>query len=288
MPPSHRGQPGEQVPDGAGDGAWVFIDGSSECFQNTYKALNDWQRELIARRWLKSNGYFWGGQQRLVNSFFTHMMSCCRQPAGRADGTRGSQQCSFELEVFDMQCLGVLQISPCHFERHLQARYSIGKDNTIEWARSPSIDSYYIKDMVRMSNWISFESRAVAKHLPVFGSSKGVVVRKEGVKVLATLIPPFIIELCRRGHDRMVLAVTFNLFTFNDLGGMDLPPGFPYAQGEREKFRALAIKNLMGMVNNEAKISRKMRLLLPPAYRSGEDEGEEAEAASSDEDREEQ
>ena len=124
-------------------GQWVFVDSSADSFKNVYNALEPWQRELIARRWLKSEGLYWSAEHRLVNSFFMHLAACCRQPAGRADGTRGSQQCSFELEVFDMQCLGVLQISPCHFERHPQARYSIGKDNTLEWARSPSIDSYY-------------------------------------------------------------------------------------------------------------------------------------------------
>ena len=279
MRPSRRGKPGEQVPNG--DGAWVFIDKSSGSFQSTYKALDDWQRELIARRWLKARSFFWAKQHRLVNSFFMHILSCCRQPAGRADGTRGSQQCSFELEVFDMQCLGVLAILPTHFEQHLRARYSINENNAIEWQHSSSIDSYYIDDMSRMSNWISFETRDVAKHLPVFGSSKGVLVRNEGVKVLATLIPPFIIELCRRSHDRLVLAVTFNMFTFNDLEGLDLPPGFPYAFGERAKFRALAIKNLMGMVNNNVELSRSMQRLLPPAYRNGEDEGEEADGQSS-------
>ena len=262
------------------EGTWVFVDSSADSWKNLYASLSDWQRELVARKWLRANRLFWGAEHRLLNCFYSHLSSCCRQPAGRADGSRGSQQCAFEMEVPDMMCLGVLSITPQFFESYRNARYNIDADNQIEWKVSNAIDSYYISDMGRMSDWVSFQTRDVVKHLAVFGSSKGVVDREEGVKVVATLIPPFIIELCRRSHDRLVLAVTFNLFTFNDLGGLDLPPGFPYAQGERMKFRQLAIKNLMGMANEDTKLSRLMLQLLPPAYREGEDEGEETEYPS--------
>ena len=142
------------------------------------------------------------------------------------------------MELPDLMCLGLLRITPQYFESYPKARYSINEDNEIAWTRTSSIDSFYMGDMTTMSRWVAFETRDMAKHLSVYGSSKGVVVRQqEGVKVIATLIPPFIIEVCRRSHDRLVLAVTFNLFTFNDRQGLDLPPGFPYAPGEREKFR---------------------------------------------------
>ena len=267
-------------------GTWVFVDSSADSWKNLYGALTDWQKELMARKWLKSQRLFWGAEHRLVNCFFAHLSSCCRQPAGRADGSRGSQQCAFEMEVPDMMCLGVLHITPQYFESHRNARYNINAENLLEWKSSAAIDSYYMDDMSRMSDWVAFETRDVVKHLPAFGSSKGVVDREEGVKVVATLIPPFIVELCRRSHDRLVLSVTFNLFTFNDLGGLDLPPCFPYAQGERMKFRQLAIKNIMGMANSNIHISRLMLTLLPPAYREGEDEGEETEYPEEEEETE--
>lgn len=275
------------LPPQKGPGQWVFVDSSADSFKNVYNALEPWQRELIARRWLKSEGLYWSAEHRLVNSFFMHLAACCRQPAGRADGVRGSQQCSFELEVMHVDALRILHINrPGVFESHPQARYSIGEDNRIAWVRSKAIDSFYMDDVEKMSEWIGFHRRAPTEHLSVFGSSKGVVVRSEGVKVVATLIPPFIIELCRRSHDRLVIAVTCNLFTFNDHGGLDLPPEFPYAEGERSKFRQLAINNLMGMRNSGVRLSKLMKRLLPPAYRALEEEGEEA--AHSEEDPDEQ
>ena len=267
----------------AESGTWVYVDQSAEAWKNMYGAMAPWQRELVARKWLKKQNFFWSPEHRVVNSFFMHLAACCRQPAGRADGTRGSQQCCFEMEVTDIMALGILRITGVHFEVHKKSRYSINADSQIAWIEAKTIDSFYMDNADKMSKWISFETRAASKHLNVFGSSKGVVQRDEGVKVIATLIPPFIIELCHRPHDRLVLAVTCNLFTFNDLGGLDMPPDFPYAEGERGKFHALATKNLMGMLNNNIELSKLMRRLLPPAYRAGEDEGEEMEMGLSSE-----
>ena len=36
------------------NGKWVFVDTSAAAFKSLYSALNPWQRELIARRWLKT------------------------------------------------------------------------------------------------------------------------------------------------------------------------------------------------------------------------------------------
>ena len=268
-------QAASQPPAPDAGGKWVYIDKSSKSFFELYKELDAWQRELVARKWLKSEGYFWGAEHRLRNNFYMHLAACCRQPAGRADGLRGSQQCCFELEVMHEMALGVLGIDFRSFQVHKNARYTIGRNNEIVWAPSSSIDSYFMDDMVKMSEWIAFETRDATKHLYVHGSTKSVVRRSEGVKVTATLIPPFIIEMCRRSHDRMVLAVSCNLFTFNDRGGLDLPPEFPYAEGERGKFRQLAINNLMGMSNSGMTLSKMMARLLPPAYRHDEEEGEE-------------
>ena len=116
----------------------------------------------------------------------------------------------------------------------------------------------------------------MTKDMAAYGSSKGVVSRSDGVRVIATLIPPFIIEFCRRSHDRLILVVTCNLFTFSDLDGLLLPPNFEYSMGERPAFRRLAIENLKGMRNKEVKLSRKFRSMLPPAYQDEESEGEEA------------
>eukprot|EP00965_Chrysotila_dentata_P001281 41577-Pleurochrysis_carterae.AAC.1 len=106
-------------------------------------------------------------------------------------------------------------------------------------------------DMQAMSEYLAFETRAAAgggASCAAHGSSKAVVTRTgAGIRVICTLIPPLIVEHCRQAHGREVLAVTFNMFTFNDRDGLDLPPLFRYADGQRAAFRELALQNLMGM-----------------------------------------
>eukprot|EP00965_Chrysotila_dentata_P084867 2801401-Pleurochrysis_carterae.AAC.1 len=61
-------------------------------------------------------------------------------------------------------------------------KYNINQAGCIEWKLSPSIDTYYIQDMNVLSEYLSFHERAVASGLAAYGSSKGVVVRREGLK----------------------------------------------------------------------------------------------------------
>eukprot|EP00965_Chrysotila_dentata_P226997 6195743-Pleurochrysis_carterae.AAC.1 len=131
-------------------------------------------------------------------------------------------------------------------------------------------------DRHQMAAYVRFHERAVATNVVAYGSSKAVVNRsRQGVRVVCT--PPLIIEVCRRSHERLMLCVTCNLFTYNDLDGLSLPPHFKYAAGESEGFKQLALEHLMGMSNMGHKMSALMQKLLPPAYRDGEQEGEEAE-----------
>eukprot|EP00965_Chrysotila_dentata_P032642 1087498-Pleurochrysis_carterae.AAC.1 len=95
-------------------------------------------------------------------------------------------------------------------------------------------------DKDALAEYLSFEKRAVAAHLAVFGCTKGVVKREMEVMVVCSVIPPLIVEVCRRSHERIVLAVTCNLLTFNDHDSIDLPPLFEYAEGERASFRRMA------------------------------------------------
>eukprot|EP00965_Chrysotila_dentata_P173403 5724642-Pleurochrysis_carterae.AAC.1 len=128
-----------------------------------------------------------------------------------------------------------------------------------------------------LAEYLSFEKRAVAAQLAVFGCTKGVVKREMGVKVVCSVIPPLIVEVCRRSHESIVLAVTCNLMTFNDHDSIDLPPLFEYAEGERASFKRMVLQHLEGMVNSNFRLSPRILALLPPAYRDGEAEGEEAE-----------
>eukprot|EP00965_Chrysotila_dentata_P245506 6206593-Pleurochrysis_carterae.AAC.3 len=48
----------------------------------------------------------------LQNCWINHFLATCLQPASRADGTRGSQQCSFEMEVFHKDAIYKLGLGP--------------------------------------------------------------------------------------------------------------------------------------------------------------------------------
>ena len=98
---NNQGKKSVEPAQNAQEGTWVYVDKSSDSFFNVYKALQDWQRELIVRKWMKANKLFWGSEETLLNSFFVHMFALCRQPAGRAEAMAN--------EVRSSAC------SRCHF-----------------------------------------------------------------------------------------------------------------------------------------------------------------------------
>eukprot|EP00965_Chrysotila_dentata_P189467 6173332-Pleurochrysis_carterae.AAC.1 len=196
------------------------------------------------------------------------------------------------MQVFHEDAIFKLGLGPGEhaFEIQNKQRYSVGADGQVAWIESESIDTYFLSDKVAFLDYLSFETRELANRVAAFGSSKGTVVKakQHGLRVVCTLIPPILIELCRRSHGRnIVLAVTYNVFTLNDQGGVDLPPIFQYAEGERSSFKRLALRNLLGMRDHgNILLSRMMTALLrrESATLGGESEGKsESEAASEEE-----
>eukprot|EP00965_Chrysotila_dentata_P160618 5303460-Pleurochrysis_carterae.AAC.2 len=188
-----------------------------------YRVMLPWHRELVAWRWLKSQGLFFGHESLMQSSWFNHFVASCRQPAGRADGSRSSQQCSFETEIYHRRNINMLGIASAGspFTLMKNKRYSVNADGEVEWFTARSIDTYYLSDKQQFSGYLAFETRSIASGIGAFGSSNCPVIKKNqtGQRVVCTLIPPVLVEVCTRSHGRLILAVTFNLFTFNDLGG---------------------------------------------------------------------
>eukprot|EP00965_Chrysotila_dentata_P230803 6197997-Pleurochrysis_carterae.AAC.1 len=156
------------------DGNFVDITDVDE----VWKRLEPWQQELIARRWVKRTG---------------------RQPAGRADGQRGSQQSFFEMDLPGEMCLQYLGLGhearANGFATYYKARYTVSAaTGEIEWKKSNTIDTYFMDDKDAVANYLKFETRDAAAKLAVFGCSKGVVKRESGVKVVCSVVPPLIIE----------------------------------------------------------------------------------------------
>eukprot|EP00965_Chrysotila_dentata_P226475 6195435-Pleurochrysis_carterae.AAC.1 len=246
-------------------------------FANLYRLL-PWQKELIARRWAKHEDKYFADASTLRTRWYYNLLSLWRRPAGCADRPVGSQQCVFELDLPAKMCLIQLGLGSTEgMEYRCCKKYTINQEGNIEWKEPPSISTYYIKDKRVLAHYLAFQTRSVAFGVVAYGSSKGVVVRNEGVEVMCTLIPPLIVEVCTRRHGRLVLTVSVNLLPYNDHDNMNFPPGFRYAGGERAKFRRLVHEHLMGKANSGVLRSRRMCKLLPPAYRNGEDEGGGAE-----------
>ena len=138
-----------------------------------YNQLSAVQRELIARKWAKEQKYFWGEQRTLQNTFFHHFISLCRQPRGRADGERGSQQCLFEMELPTHQChLEMLGVINSDFRCMGKTRYTVNAQGQVEWVKSSSVESYFMQDAQQMSNYLRFHEREASRQSPCRPATK--------------------------------------------------------------------------------------------------------------------
>ena len=75
------------------------------------------------------------------------------------------------------------------------------------------------------------------------------------------MCPPFLVELCHRKHNKLVLAVSFNVAVYNDLALLTLPPNIRFVVGQ-DIFQESRIKNhLKKMLAKNQKMSTAFRLL---------------------------
>ena len=190
--------------------------------------------ELIARRWLKRNGYYMAKTSTLEAHLFHHFQSVARQPRGRADKA-GSQQAAFSMELpSKMAGLRLMGEAPCMGNK----KYTVNAAGQIEWVASKVITTYYLDSMKPLARWLSLHQRGLGVHC--YGASK-TVPPTGGYKeanVVVTLLPPLIMEICERSMGRFVLEVTCNLMTLNDQGIPKLPPNFPYEPSSVQHFTA--------------------------------------------------
>ena len=204
--------------------------------------------ETIAHDWLRRNHMYMAPSSTLVLSFWHHIMSCMRRPAGRADRA-GSQQCEFEMEIPTLDPLLHL-LAPCQNLR--RKVYSLSEDGSvIEWHPSSTKDSYYIDDHKTLQRFAQLHTRGLDVTIPLHGSTKGVPPTKANgyttINSVVTMLPPLIIEDCTRSYNRRVLSVSFNVCTLNDLDGQKLPPHFQYETGLDFDFKLLALRDVRGM-----------------------------------------
>ena len=141
---------------------------------------------MIARQWLKQQGYYWAKHDDLSAHLWHHFMSVARQPRGRADQA-GSQQAAFSMDIPSrMAATSLLQGVPSMSN----TKYTVNAQGEIEWKKSPSITSYYIDQITPLARWMRLHTRNL--HVDAYGSTK--VVPPSGgykeVNVVVMLIPP--------------------------------------------------------------------------------------------------
>ena len=149
------------------------------------------------------------------DQFWHRVQSCMKMPAGGVSGA-GSMHCSFEFICANenivqhlMEDLPVMQ----------NQRYNLSLPPP-HWEASPSISTYYALELPLLDSFFRMHRRPSASKLGWYRGSK--LARPPDTHpapvCLLSVCPPFLAELCHRKHGQLVLAVSFNLSIFNDLG----------------------------------------------------------------------
>eukprot|EP00965_Chrysotila_dentata_P012356 406438-Pleurochrysis_carterae.AAC.1 len=102
-------------------------------WKELYSHMEEWQRELVARKWLKAKGYWWCSVVSLQNTYWAHFLAICRQPPGRTDDSRDLQQCCFKMELWDDRVEHMLNLRYHGFTCMRHKRYSVGESGRVEW-----------------------------------------------------------------------------------------------------------------------------------------------------------
>jgi hypothetical protein len=150
--------------------------------------------ELIARRWLKKQGYSWVMDEEYSMHLWHHFLSVMRQPRGRADKA-GSQQASFAMPI-PSQMWAAAALFGARWMGNV--RYTVSPSTgAIEWVPTKAITSYYIDDPAAMADFLHMHGRGLSGVAGLFKSTKTVPATGgyEASTVALTLIPPLIMEV---------------------------------------------------------------------------------------------
>ena len=101
------------------------------------------------------------------------------------------------------------------------------------WEDSPSISTYYALDTQLLDAYFRMHRRPATMRGRTYRGSR--LARPPDTHAapvcLLSVCPPFLVELCHRGHGKLVMAVSFNVAVLNDFGLQTLPPSMPYSLG---------------------------------------------------------
>ena len=176
--------------------------------------------------------------------FFQSILSCMKMPRGGVNAG-GSMMCTFEFvagtESIVKHLMEDLPLMP-------NKRYNPTCE-TPPWEDSPSINTYYALNTHLLDSYLRLHRRRAGRGYRAYrGSLLATPPNTHQSPVcLISACPPFLVELCHRKHDKLVLAVTFHLYLHNDMDLPTLPPRMPYATGMDIVFRRRALNHLVKM-----------------------------------------
>ena len=165
--------------------------------------------------------------------FWASILSCLKMPRGGVNAG-GSMHCTFEfVAASEAVVKHVMEDLPLLRNRRYNASRMADDPTADPWEDSPSINTYSAMDSSLIDSYFRLHRRKAAKSYRAYRGSvlaNPPDTHPDPVCVLSAC-PPFLVELCHRKHQKLVLAVSFNVSVFNDQGLLTLPPAMPYSLG---------------------------------------------------------
>ena len=117
------------------------------------------------------------------------------------------------------------------------------------WEESPSINTYHCLDHKLLDSYFRLHRRRAGRGYRGYrGSVLATPPNTHRAPVcMISACTPFLVELCHRKHDKLVLAVSFNLCVFNDQGLLTSSPSLARSVGMDVLLQRRAINHLIKM-----------------------------------------
>ena len=180
----------------------------------------------------------------IKDQFWASVISCMKMPRGGVHGG-GSQHCTFEFVAGSRQIVSYLMEDlplqdGCRYNLSIQAPH---------WEKSPSISIYHALNTHLLDSYFRLHRRRAARGSRGYRGSV-LAAPPDGYPasvVMLSACMPFLVELCHRKFNKLVLSVSFHLATFNDTAFLTPPPRMTYAPGFSAVLRARMLNHLKKM-----------------------------------------
>ena len=199
--------------------------------------------------------------KEISNQFWESILSCMKMPAGGVNGG-GSMHYSTEfVAASETVVQHLMEDLPLRQNFRYNASRVTAQDAS-PWEASPTISTYYALESRLIDSFFRLHRRRVTQGRTYRGSKLATPPDGYEASVCTlSVCPPFLVELCHRKHNKLVLAVSFNVAVYNDLALLTLPPSIRFVVGQ-DMFQESRIKNhLKKMLAKNQKMSTAFQLL---------------------------